>query len=63
MAALIATRQNPVIHTFYQRLCQAGKAKKVALTTCMRKLLMILNAMVKSGTPWRHGMDTACAEG
>ena len=38
---------------FYQRLCQAGKAKKLALTACMRKLLTILNAMLKSGTPWR----------
>lgn len=53
MAALVATRKNPVIRTFYQRLCQAGKAKKLALTACMRKLLTILNAMVKSGTPWR----------
>lgn len=53
MAALGATRRNPVIRTFYQRLCQAGKAKKLALTACMRKLLTILNAMVKSGTPWR----------
>ncbi len=49
MAALVAS----VIRTFYQRLCQAGKAKKLALTACMRKLLTILNAMVKSGTPWR----------
>lgn len=53
MAALVATRRNPVIRTFYQRLCQAGKAKKLALTACMRKLLTILNAMVKSKTPWR----------
>lgn len=53
MAALVATRKNPVIRVFYQRLCQAGKAKKLALTACMRKLLTILNAMVKSGTPWR----------
>ncbi len=53
MAALVATRRNSVIRTFYQRLCQAGKAKKLALTACMRKLLTILNAMVKSGTPWR----------
>ena len=37
---------------FYQRLCQAGKAKKLALTARMRKLLTILNAMLKSGTPW-----------
>jgi transposase len=53
MAALVATRRNPVIRTFYQRLCQAGKAKKVALTACMRKLLTILNAMLKHRTPWR----------
>jgi transposase len=62
MAALVATRRNPVIRTFSQRLCQAGKAKKLALTACMRKLLTILNAMVKSGTPWRHAMEPACAE-
>lgn len=62
MAALVATRKNPVIRIFYQRLCQAGKAKKLALTACMRKLLTILNAMVKSGTPWRHEMEPACAK-
>ena len=53
MAALVATRRNSVIRAFYQRLCQAGKAKKLALTACMRKLLTILNAMLKHGTPWR----------
>ena len=52
MAALVASRCNPVIRSFYQRLCDAGKAKKVALTACMRKLLTILNAMVKHRTPW-----------
>lgn len=62
MAALVATRKNPVIRIFYQRLCQAGKAKKLALTACMRKLLTILNAMVKSRTPWHHKMESACAE-
>jgi transposase len=56
MAALVATRSNPVIRTFYQRLCQAGKAKKLALTACMRKLLTILNVMVKSRPPWRVAM-------
>jgi transposase len=56
MAALVATRRNPVIRAFYQRLCQAGKAKKLALTACMRKLLTILNAMVKSRTPWRESV-------
>jgi len=52
MAALVAARCNPVICRFYQRLCAAGKAKKVALTACMRKLLTILNAMVKHRTRW-----------
>ena len=52
MGTLVATRFNPVIRTFYQRLCAAGKAKKVALTACMRKLLTILNAMLKHQTPW-----------
>jgi transposase len=51
MAAIVATRHNPVIKTFYQRWCQEGKTKKLALTACMQKLLTILNAMVKSGTP------------
>lgn len=52
MAALVAARHNPVIRTFYHRLCAAGKAKKVALIACMRKLLTILNAMMKHQTPW-----------
>jgi transposase len=53
MAALVAARFNPVIRAFYQRLCAAGKAKKVVLTACMRKLLIILNAMLKHRIPWR----------
>ena len=52
IAALVASRCNPIIRSFYQRLCDRGKAKKVALTACMRKLLTILNAMVKHRTPW-----------
>ena len=56
MAALVATRYNPAIKTCYQRLCQAGKAKKLALTACMRKLLTILNAMLKTRTPWREAV-------
>jgi transposase len=52
MAALVATRCNPVIRAFYHRLRAAGKPAKVALTACMRKLLTILNAMARSGTPW-----------
>jgi len=53
MAALVATRHNPAIHTFYARLLAAGKPKKLALTACMHKLLTILNAMVKANTGWR----------
>ena len=53
MAAIVATRYNPVIKTFYQRLCGLGKAKKVALVACMRKLLTTLNSMLKHRTRWR----------
>jgi len=53
MATLAATRSNPAIRTFYHRLCEAGKPRKVALTACMRKLLTILNAILKSQTPWQ----------
>lgn len=52
MATLVATRFNPVIRAFYQRLCAAGKPKKLALTASMRKLLVILNAMIKHRHPW-----------
>ena len=53
MATLAATRCNPVIHAFYQRLLAAGKKKKVALVACMRKLLTLLNAMVRDGRSWQ----------
>jgi len=53
MSAVVAARHNPIIKTFCQRLQTAGKAPKVALVACMRKLLTILNAMVKHPTPWR----------
>lgn len=52
MAALSATKCNPVIKAFYERLLAKGKPKKVALTACMRKLLTILNAMVKNRQAW-----------
>ena len=58
MAALVGSRYNPVLRDLYQRLLTAGKPKKVALTACMRKLLTILNAMVKSGQPWRSPVIT-----
>jgi len=52
MAALVATRRNPRLAAFYQRLLAAGKPKKVALVACMRKLLTILNAMLATNTRW-----------
>jgi len=52
MAALSAVRHNPVIKAFYERLIHAGKLRKVALTACMHKILLILNAMVRTNTPW-----------
>ena len=52
MPTVVAIRHNPVIKRFYQRLVGAGKPKMVALIASMRKLLVILNAMVKSGRPW-----------
>ena len=53
MAALVAARHNPVLKAFHQRLIAAGKPKLVAIVATARKLLTILNAMVKTNTPWR----------
>lgn len=53
MAAISASRFNPVIKAFYEQLLKRGKLKKVALVACMRKLLTILNAMLRSRSPWR----------
>ena len=60
MAALVATRYNPAIKEFYGRLVASGKPKKVALVACMRKLLTILNAMIRERTPWRfpHALNS-----
>jgi transposase len=55
--ALVASRFNPVIQAFHQRLLESGKPKKVALTACMRKLLTILNAMLKHNICWNPNMD------
>jgi transposase len=60
MATLTATRFNPVIKTFYQRLLARGKAPKVAMTAAMRKFLTILNAMVKTPTHWNARLQN-CA--
>ncbi len=52
MAALSASKYNPAIKIFYERLIAKGKTKKVALVACMRKLLIIMNTMVKNNEPW-----------
>lgn len=52
MAALVASRRNPIVRTLYERLCAAGKPKKVALVAAMRKLLIILNSMIRTQTKW-----------
>lgn len=54
MAALVGSRHNPVLKAFYQKLIAAGKPKKVALVACMRKLLVILNAMMKHDHEWHY---------
>ena len=56
MAAVVAVRWNPIIHAFHDRLIAAGKPPKVALVACMHKLLLILDAMVRSGEPWRESL-------
>lgn len=53
MAALSATKHNPVIKNFYERLMKKGKPFKVAITACMRKMITIMNVMVRTATPWR----------
>ncbi len=52
MASIVAMRFNPTIKKFYDRLRSNGKSSKVAITACMRKLITILNAMLKNNTPW-----------
>jgi len=59
MAALTASRRNPVIRAFYERLIAAGKLPKVALVACMRKLLTTLNAMVRTNQPWNNSLHGA----
>ena len=61
MGAMVASRFNPVIRDFYQRLLSAGKPKKLALTACMRKLLVILNSMLKHGSSWNQAATKSLA--
>jgi transposase len=53
MGAVVAMRHNPIIKAFYDRLVERGKSKKLALTACVRKMLVILNAMVRANQPWK----------
>lgn len=59
MATLAAIRHNPTIREFYQRLIKAGKLPKVAIVACMRKLLTILNAMLRSNSRWQPDFHLA----
>ena len=59
MPTVVAITHNPVIRAFYQRLIAAGKAKKVALIAAMRKLLTILNAIVRTGKRWDDSLHSA----
>jgi transposase len=59
MGTLVAVQRNPAIRAFYQRLVAARKPKKVALTACMHKLLLILNALLRQRTPWRDATQPA----
>jgi len=58
MAAFTASRFNPPLRAFYQRLVTKGKTHKQAVTACMRKLLVLLNSMMKSQQPWRAPVAT-----
>ena len=59
MAALVAKSHNPVIRAYYDRLIDAGKPPKLALTACMRKLLTMLNAIVRDRRPWNEAQQNA----
>jgi len=61
MATLVATRHNPTVRAWYQRLLSAGKPKKVALVACMRKLLVVLNAMMRTRTRWQTELSATPA--
>jgi transposase len=56
LSAMVATRYNPDIKRFYERLLQAGKHKKVALTACIRKIVTALNAMLRDNNPWQSSI-------
>ena len=62
MAAFNAVRCNPLLRAFYERLRNAGKKFKVAITACMRKLLIILNAILRDLTPWTQSATNQFAK-
>jgi transposase len=53
MAMMSAIQSNPIFKSMYQRLVQAGKPKKVAIIACVRKMVVILNSMLREGTMWQ----------
>jgi transposase len=53
MGAMVAAKYNPILKTFYRRLVEAGKSKKIAIIAVARKLLTILNAIVRDQKPWQ----------
>jgi transposase len=57
MAVLSAKKFNPAIKLFYDRLLAKGKAKKVALVACMRKLIIIMNTLIKTGQTWHNVLE------
>jgi len=59
MGALVARRHNPVLKAFFERLIAAGKPKKVAIIAVARKLLTMLNAIVRDRTPWKGTLEAA----
>jgi transposase len=58
MATIVATQHNQLIRNYYRHLLARGKAKMTALVACMRKLLLILNAMIKNNSPWKESLNT-----
>ena len=60
--ALVATRYKPLIQRFDDRLGAAGKPKKLALTACMRQLITLFNALVRSNSAWQHGLVSPTPE-
>ena len=63
MATMAAIKYNPAIKVFHSRLIAAGKPKKVAIVACMRKLMTILNAMLRDQAMWNAAMHTQITKG